>query len=156
MQDSYNSSYQFIALSSSIVVDFPFPFGIQLLKSFQLSAPEGFFSWSPDQELCPWTPLWAPPQTPDHQFTSASVEMKFWLRPWKLHKQTDRQTNRHYENNGHLAVNQQVFVWLPICALVAKVWPDKVVRWCPDGDFLASFWVCISSEPRAAHFRPAF
>jgi len=23
-----------------------------------------------------------------------------------LHKQTDRQTNRHYENNGHLAVNQ--------------------------------------------------
>jgi len=24
----------------------------------------------------------------------------------KLHKQTDRQTNRHYENNGHLAVNQ--------------------------------------------------
>jgi len=24
-----------------------------------------------------------------------------------LHKQTDRQTNRHYENNGHLAVNQK-------------------------------------------------
>ena len=24
-----------------------------------------------------------------------------------LHKQTDKQTNRHYENNGHLAVNQQ-------------------------------------------------
>ena len=23
-----------------------------------------------------------------------------------LHKQTDRQSNRHYENNGHLAVNQ--------------------------------------------------
>jgi len=23
-----------------------------------------------------------------------------------LHKQTDRQTNRHYENNDHLAVNQ--------------------------------------------------
>ena len=23
-----------------------------------------------------------------------------------LHKQTDRQTDRHYENNGHLAVNQ--------------------------------------------------
>jgi len=21
-------------------------------------------------------------------------------------------------------------------ALVAKIWPDKVVRWCPDGDFL--------------------
>ena len=24
-----------------------------------------------------------------------------------LHKQTKRQTNRHYENNGHLAVNQK-------------------------------------------------
>jgi len=24
-----------------------------------------------------------------------------------LHKQTDRQTDRHYENNAHLAVNQQ-------------------------------------------------
>jgi len=23
-----------------------------------------------------------------------------------------------------------------ICALVAKIWPDKVVRWCRDGDFL--------------------
>ena len=23
-----------------------------------------------------------------------------------LHKQTNRQTDRHYENNGHLAVNQ--------------------------------------------------
>jgi len=23
------------------------------------------------------------------------------------HRQTDRQTDRHYENNGHLAVNQQ-------------------------------------------------
>ena len=32
-------------------------------------------------------------------------------------------------------------------------WPDKVVRWCRDGDFFAS---CICSEPRAAHFRHAF
>ena len=24
------------------------------------------------------------------------------------HGQTDRQTNRHYENNGHLAVNQSM------------------------------------------------
>ena len=29
-------------------------------------------------------------------------------RLWKtLHKQTNRQTDRHYENNGHLAVNQE-------------------------------------------------
>ena len=26
----------------------------------------------------------------------------------QTNKQTDRQTNRHYENNGHLAVNQQL------------------------------------------------
>jgi len=25
---------------------------------------------------------------------------------------------------------------LSICALVAKIQPDKVVGWCPDGDFL--------------------
>jgi len=25
-------------------------------------------------------------------------------------KQTDRQTNRHYENNGHLAVNQLTYL----------------------------------------------
>jgi len=25
---------------------------------------------------------------------------------------------------------------LSIHALVAKIWPDKVVRWCPDDDFL--------------------
>jgi len=24
--------------------------------------------------------------------------------------QTDRQTNRHYENNGHLAVNQKLLI----------------------------------------------
>ena len=35
----------------------------------------------------------------------------------------------------------QVFFRLSICALVAKIQPNKVVRWCPDGDFLAIFWV---------------
>jgi len=28
------------------------------------------------------------------------------------------------------------FFRLSIHALVAKIWPDKVVRWCQDGDFL--------------------
>jgi len=28
----------------------------------------------------------------------------------QTNKQTDRQTDRHYENNGHLAVNQNMFV----------------------------------------------
>ena len=49
------------------------------------------------------------------------------------------------------------FFRLSIHALVAKISSDKVVRWCPDGAFLAIFcWSCISSEPRAAHFRHAF
>jgi len=41
-------------------------------------------------------------------------------------------------------------------ALVAKILPDKVVRWCPDGDFWRLFGSCICSEPHAAHFRHAF
>jgi len=45
---------------------------------------------------------------------------------------------------------------LSIHALVAKIQSDKVVRWCPDGDFCVVFAACISSEPRAAHFSPAF
>jgi len=42
------------------------------------------------------------------------------------------------------------FVRLSIYALVAKIQPDKVVRWCRDGDFWLSFASCIFSEPRAA------
>jgi len=41
-------------------------------------------------------------------------------------------------------------------ALVAKIQPDKVVRWCQDVEFLAIFTSCIFREPRAAHFTPAF
>jgi len=32
-----------------------------------------------------------------------------------------------------------IFFRLSIHALVAKIWPDKVVRWCRDGDFFASY-----------------
>jgi len=31
------------------------------------------------------------------------------------------------------------FFRLSICALVAKIWPDKFARWCPDGDFWRFF-----------------
>ena len=48
------------------------------------------------------------------------------------------------------------FFRLSIHALVAKIWPDKVVGWCPDGDFGDVFGSCICSEPRAAPFRPVF
>jgi len=43
------------------------------------------------------------------------------------------------------------FFQLSIHALVAKIWPDKVVWWCPDGEFLrrafpatcSTFQTCI-------------
>ena len=40
------------------------------------------------------------------------------------------------------------FFQLSIRALVAKIWPDKVARWCPDGDFWRLF--CILCFQRAA------
>jgi len=44
---------------------------------------------------------------------------------------------------------------LSIHALVAKIWPNKVVRWCRDGDFLrpvfaASRVRCISVHSKFA------
>jgi len=48
------------------------------------------------------------------------------------------------------------FFPLSIHALVAKIQPDIFVRWCADGDLCVIFASCISSEPHAAHFRPAF
>jgi len=57
---------------------------------------------------------------------------------------------------GHVEDILTGFFRLSIHALVAKIQPDRVVRWCPDGDFCVVFASCISSEPRAAQFRPAF
>ena len=39
-----------------------------------------------------------------------------------LHKQTDKQTDRHYENNGHLAVNQKhgEYAWPPEVSAYAR------------------------------------
>jgi len=53
---------------------------------------------------------------------------------------------------GGIGVEQVIF-WLSIHASAAKIQPNKVVRWCQNGDFLRS---CIFSEPRAAYFRRAF
>jgi len=33
------------------------------------------------------------------------------------------------------------FPIVDICQLVAKISSDKIVRWCPDGAFMAIFWV---------------
>jgi len=40
------------------------PFGIQKLKGFQL---QGLLPLPADQELCPWTPLGAPPPDPSYR-----------------------------------------------------------------------------------------
>jgi len=40
---------------------------------------------------------------------------------------------------------------MSIRALVAKIQPDKVVRWCPDGKFLAIFASFVFSKPRVQH-----
>ena len=43
------------------------------------------------------------------------------------------------------------FFRLSIRALVAKIWPDKVARWCPDGQFLATFLGPVFTAKRAQH-----
>ena len=49
------------------------------------------------------------------------------------------------------------FSRLSIHALVAKMHPNKVARWCPDGDFLAIFvGVPQAPEPTSAVSRPKF
>jgi len=56
---------------------------------------------------------------------------------------------------GHLEeilLFNKFFFRLLLLALVVKIYPDKSVPWCPDGDFFAS---CIFSEAREAHFRHA-
>ena len=48
------------------------------------------------------------------------------------------------------------FFPLSIDASVAKIQPDKVMHWCPDGEFLAIFLrPAFFSEPRASRFRSA-
>ena len=54
-----------------------------------------------------------------------------------------------------------IFFRLLVHASAAKIQPDKVVRWCQNGDLsdgarMAIFASCIFSETRAAHFRHAF
>ena len=42
--------------------------------------------------------------------------------------------------SGHVEEVLLLSKFFPIVdTCLAKIWPDKVVRWCPDGDFLAIF-----------------
>ena len=62
--------------------------------------------------------------------------------------QTDRQTNRHYENNGHLVVNQftkfahastYAWSWWTVPALTsisATYWFNWIWFWCPIRDII--------------------
>ena len=45
------------------------------------------------------------------------------------------------------------FFRLSIHALVAKISSDKVVRWCPDGAFLAIFWVLHFQQATCSKFQ---
>ena len=41
-----------------------------------------------------------------------------------------------WEHLEEILLLNKFFFRLSMHALVAKIWPDKVVRWCRDGDFL--------------------
>jgi len=82
----------------------------------------------------------------------------------------------YYEDTWRRYCCLTSFFRLSIYALVAKIQPDKVVRWCRDGNFLRHFCVLyfqrlggftmmcyinlhftylLTYETRTAHFRPA-
>jgi len=44
------------------------------------------------------------------------------------------------------------FFRLTMHALVAKVQPDKVVRWCPDGEFWRFFASCVFQRAACSTF----
>jgi len=69
------------------------------------------------------------------------------------HKIPQHKINTYEDMGRRYCCLTSFFLQLLTYALVAKkIQPNKVVRRCRDGDFFAS---CISSEPHAAHFRPA-
>jgi len=57
---------------------------------------------------------------------------------------------------GHLEEILLLFFPIVDTCLSCKDIARQIVQWCPDGDFFAFFGSCISSEPRAVHFKPAF
>jgi len=50
----------------------------------------------------------------------------------------------------------KAFFRLSIHALVAKIQPDKVVRWCADGDFLCHFSVLYLHRAACSTFQTSF
>jgi len=54
---------------------------------------------------------------------------------------------------GEILLFNKFFFRLSICALVAKMEPDKVVRWCADGEFLAIFCVLYFQQSACSTFQ---
>jgi len=54
-----------------------------------------------------------------------------------------------------LLLNNKLFFAIIDMCLNCKDVAGPIMRWRPDGEFLAIFAYCIFSEPHAARFRPA-
>ena len=67
-------------------------------------------------------------------------------------KQTNRQTNRHYENNGHLAVNQ--FLGHVACTAVIHK-PPSDWKW-PSRRHYHIHVIATESDPRSLNFGPSY
>ena len=58
--------------------------------------------------------------------------------------------------SGHvdeISLLNKFFFRLSIHALVAKIWPDKLVRWCPDGNFWRLFCVLYLQRATCSRFQ---
>ena len=54
---------------------------------------------------------------------------------------------------GEMLLFNSFFFRLSICALVAKIWPDKVVQWCTDGEFLEIFCILYLQHVSYLHHK---
>ena len=59
-----------------------------------------------------------------------------------------------WQPKNHCISSLTSFFRLSICALVPKIWPDKVVWWCPDGDFWRRF--CVLYFLHVSDLHPKF
>jgi len=66
------------------------------------SASGGFAPWPTDQELCPWTPLGAPPIDPRYRLNSSLCSTKFFLKYALyhiIHRHRNLLVTNHYISN---------------------------------------------------------
>ena len=58
-----------------------------------------------------------------------------------------------WEHVEHILLLNKFFFRLLIRAFVAKLQPDKVVRWCPDGDFWRVFCILCFQQAACSRFQ---